>query len=833
MGDIQVMANLDIFTNPKLRDLATAEEKSAALQQIKETYKIYNSIAVFDLKGDLIAQTEGKPLGNHRDRGYIQAALDANGPIISQPRVSTSSGIFSVYAAAPIHDKWTGKTIGFIRARIPIKALENLLLDYTTGGSQYYLLNSSGDIFLGSQGQYVIKTLSNESAVAHKSYAYEAINVSEVFSGIEEFLSSGRVNVTTLTNAKTQTEQLLALAPPSNLTGLPQLNWQTIIATDSSVVFAPQRKLRQVFILGTGFAALSVGAIAYSLANRALRPILSAAEAVEHIGQGNLDTRIHVVGEDEIAQLTGNINLMAAQLGNLLREQTSLAQTAETLKNLTLKFTIASRSEEIIQLAVMEGQVALQADRVLYYQFNDNWQGTIVAESVLPDFPVAKGAEIYDPCFANEYATKYQQGRVGLVNDISQANLTECHLSQLEPFQVKASLIAPVIIKDKLDGLLIAHHCAAPHHWQPNEVELLTQIANQIGFAVSRLTFIEQQQLSQTREKQAKEAIQNRALDLLKEVYDVSEGNLTIRARVTDDEIGTIADSYNSTIESLQKLVNQVKSAAQEVTVTTAENQQAVEKLAQEAVNQAEEIGVTLAQVLAMNKSIRSVSLNAAKAEDTVKLATESIASGDHAMNQTVVEINTIKTTVTEAARKIKQLGDSSAEISQAVELISRFAAQTHLLALKASIEAARAGEQGKGFAVIADEVRSLATQSAAATAEIDNLVTRIQLETNEVVKAMNRGTEQVAAGAQQVEQTRHHLNLVTTASREINDLVQAIANAANVQSETSQQVNQVMTKLAANAQDNSQSATQVSQVIQQLSAVAEKLQADVGKFKT
>jgi methyl-accepting chemotaxis protein len=361
----------------------------------------------------------------------------------------------------------------------------------------------------------------------------------------------------------------------------------------------------------------------------------------------------------------------------------------------------------------------------------------------------------------------------------------------------------------------------------------LTQVANQIGFALNRLTFIQQQQLSQEKEKQAKEAIQNRALDLLKEVYDVGEGNLTIRARVTEDEIGTIADSYNSTIESLQKLVNQVKSAVQEVKVTTGTNEQAVEKLAQEAIAQSEEIGITLSQVWAMNESIKSVSFNAAKAQDVVKLATASIASGDNAMNQTVVEIDAIQATVTEAATKIKQLGSSSAEISQAVELISRFAAQTHLLALKASIEAARAGEQGKGFAVIADEVRSLATQSAAATAEIDNLVTRIQLETNEVVEVMKMGTQQVAAGTKQVEQTRQNLNEVTVASQEISNLVGKIASAALLQSETSEQVNQTMTKVAAIAEENSQSATQVAQAIKQLSAVAETLQKGIGKFKT
>ena len=832
-SDIQVMANLDIFTDPKLRNILTESEKSAALQKIQDAYKIYNSIAVFDVKGDLIAQTEGKTLGNHLNRGYIQAALKANAPIISQPRISTSSGIFSVYTAAPIRDQVTGKTIGFVRARIPVEVLKELLKDYTTEGNKYYLLNDAGDIFLGSQGQYVIKTLSNESTAENKSYDFEAINAREVFSTIEELLTKQDIDTAIATNVDTKTQQLVAFAPSENLEGLPALNWQAIIATDNEIVFAPQRQLRNIFILGTGLAALIVGAIAYLIANRAIRPILSAADALADIGRGNLDTRVNLSGEDELAQLGDNINLMASKLSNFFQEQTLLAQQAELLKNLTLKFTVASSPEEVINIAVIEGREAVKSDRLIYYQFDENWQGTVVAESVLSGFTPAKGSVIHDPCFADKYVEKYRQGRVQAVNDIYQANLTDCHLKQLEPFEVKASLIAPVIIQDKLDGLLIAHQCSVPRDWQPHEIELLTQLANQVGFAFTRLEFARQQKEAETREKRAKEALQSRALDLLQEVYDTSKGDLTIRARVTEDEIGTIADSYNSTIASLQKLVNQVKSAAEEVKITTGENELAVQKMAQETIAQAKEIDETLRQIQGMSESIRTVAVNATQAEDFVQQANETIAAGDRAMDRTVTEINAIQTTVTETAAKVKQLGDSSQGISQAVNLIGRFAAQTHLLALKASIEAARAGDRGKGFAVIADEVRSLASQSAQATAEIDNLVTKIQLETNDLVKAMNLGTEQVAKGTQLVQQTRKSLDRVSVASTEISRLVRAISEAATQQSETSSEVSATITNVAAIAQNNSRSATQVFTSIQQLSTVAEKLQAGIGKFKT
>ncbi|MBE9044216.1 HAMP domain-containing protein [Pleurocapsales cyanobacterium LEGE 10410] len=833
LSDIEMMANLSIFTDPELRELATAEEKSAALQKIQDAYDIYNSIAVFDAQGDFIAKTDSKSLGNHLDRGYIQAALKTDGAVISQPRISTSSGIYSIYTASPIKDRLTGETIGFVRARMPVKVLKNLLQDYTTEGSQYYLLNGD-EIFLGSAGEYVIKTLSNESAGAGQTYNYEAVKAKKVFPDTE-ILNSSNLAADTAINTVTNTEQFLTFAPAQATEVLPELNWQAIIATDRAIVFAPQRKLRLVFILGTAIVALAVGAIAYTLANRLLRPILSAAEAVQEIGRGNFDTRVEILGSDEIARLGADINLMSDQLSNFVQLQTLLARQSEAIKNITLQLATAIDKSQIWQVAVRESYQTLDASRVIYYQFANQTAGKVVAEIVAVGWASTQDTEIFDSSSIAEYFSRHQQDetQVEVINHVEGANLSPSYRQQLDFLEVKASLVAPVVVDNELDGLLIVHQCSTPRSWLHEETEFVTQVANQIGFAVSRLQFLEQQKLAEAKEKAAREAIQNRALSLLQEVYEVSEGDLTIRAKVTEDEIGTIADSYNSTIESLQKLVNRTKAAAIEVQTNTSANNVAVQVLAQEAITQSAEISGMLEQIKGMEQSIELVSTQAIRAEDFVKQANLTIDRGDKAMNQTVAEINAVQNTVAQTAVKAQKLGESSQEISQAVNLIGRFAAQTHLLALKASIEAARAGERGKGFAVIADEVRSLATQSAEATAEIETLVTKIQLETNEVVEAMNQGTEQIASGNELVQQTRQSLTQVGQVSNEISQLVGSITQAAQQQSATSAQVSQTINKVATIAQNNSQSATQVSASIEQLSAIAQKLQSGIDKFKT
>ena len=178
------------------------------------------------------------------------------------------------------------------------------------------------------------------------------------------------------------------------------------------------------------------------------------------------------------------------------------------------------------------------------------------------------------------------------------------------------------------------------------------------------------------------------------------------------------------------------------------------------------------------------------KQKKCYKGAQESVEMGEVAMNRTVKSIMEIRTTVQQATKQMKKLGDTTQNISTVVGLIGRFAAQTHLLALKASIEAARAGEQGTGFAVIAEEVRTLASQSASGKRRtLIKLVTEILSETKVVVTAMEQGNEQVVEGSKLVEETRQSLNQITAATSQINELVEAIAEAAFEQSENSEDV--------------------------------------------
>jgi len=341
-----------------------------------------------------------------------------------------------------------------------------------------------------------------------------------------------------------------------------------------------------------------------------------------------------------------------------------------------------------------------------------------------------------------------------------------------------------------------------------------------------------QQAENAEQQRLAKEQLQKRALELLIEVEPISQGDLTLRASVTGDEIGTIADSYNATVGSLRKIVTQVQAAALLVVATTGNSEGAVQELSAEALRQEQEIAAALERIQEMSKSNSAIAISAGQAKAAVKQTNQTLEAGNAAMNRTVDGIVAIRDTVAQTSIKVKHLGESSQKISKVVKLIGRFAAQTNLLALKASIEAARAGEEGRGFAVLADEVRTLAGQSAQATAEIEGLVAAIQTETKELVAAMAVGTEQVVSGTLLVDETRQSLNNIAAASVDISALVEAITSAAGVQLQDSKSVTQTMSDIAAISSKTSTEAIIVSASFKELLAVAQELQASVGQFK-
>ncbi|MGF1932919.1 MAG: GAF domain-containing protein [Nostoc sp. ChiQUE02] len=166
---------------------------------------------------------------------------------------------------------------------------------------------------------------------------------------------------------------------------------------------------------------------------------------------------------------------------------------SQLFAEITLKIRESLQIDEILKTTVTEVQKLLQADRVLIFQLEADGSGTVVQEAVLPGWPVILGKNIFDPCFKEEYIERYRQGRVSAMEDVETAHIQPCHREFLQQFAIKANLVVPILVRDGIWGLLLAHQCAAPRRWNNFETELLQQLANQIGIALSQAQLLEKQ----------------------------------------------------------------------------------------------------------------------------------------------------------------------------------------------------------------------------------------------------------------------------------------------------------------------------------------------------
>jgi twitching motility protein PilJ len=812
-GDIQVLARSAAFANPKISAQITQAEKNAILDAYVKDYGVFDSIAFLDTNGDVIAQSKGDPLSNHKDRSYFQEALKSGQAIISEPSISSSSGVFSVYTAAPVRDTATDKIIGVVRGRIPVDKIEEVIANFGSEGEEYHIADPSGSFFLASEKEQVGRNLAEDLPA-----------IADMFNTKQ---AGSEIGIDKIDNAK----QLIAYAPFGSFEGIPDLGWHAVIAIDKDIILAPERALRFTLLLGTVATGLAVAALAFVVARRATQPLLDTAEAVTALGSGDMETRVTVRGNDELAQLGFSVNRMAEEIQGLLSRQvaeTKRAQLFGAIGNITRRADLATPLSQMLG----ELRAYLKVDRVVVYRFNVDYSGYIAGESVLSGWPQALSNEIGDPCIPKALLDAYRKGRMVPTHNVLEANFHADHVKLMHQLKIKSNLVVPVRQGEDLYGLLVAHHCANQHEWQQFEIDYLTDYGLKLGQAMSGLSSLERKEFEAERDRRQAEQLQAQLVGLLSDVEGAASGDLTVRANVSVGELGTVADFFNAIIESLRDIVVQVQQAAGQVNLSVGTNESAIRQLADEALAQADEITTTLNAVEDMTRSIREVSDSARQAAEVARTASTTAEAGGAAMDRTVASIVNLRETVAETAKKVKRLGESSQQISKVVSLINEIALKTNLLAVNASIEAARAGEEGQGFAVVAEEVGALADQSAAATKDIEQIVAAIQRETNEVVGAMELGTAQVVEGTRLVEDTKQSLGQILEVARQIDQLLQSISNATVSQTRTSATVSDLMKAIAKTSENTSVSSRQVSSALRDTVAVARQLESTVGAFK-
>jgi twitching motility protein PilJ len=355
-----------------------------------------------------------------------------------------------------------------------------------------------------------------------------------------------------------------------------------------------------------------------------------------------------------------------------------------------------------------------------------------------------------------------------------------------------------------------------------------------IGLALSLRAYskVLAQRAASMRDAEQNDKNQRAILRLLDELSTLADGDLMVKASVTEEITGAIADSINYAVEALRTLVVTINASAISLDAAAKSTQAAAAHLAKASAGQSKQVASATESVAEMASSIEGVSGNAERCADVARHAVEVSHKGGDAVRRTIDGMNAIRETIQETSKRIKRLGESSQEIGNIVELINDIAEQTNILALNASIQASMAGEAGRGFAVVADEVQRLAERAANSTKQIEVLVRTIQADTNEAVVSMERSTTDVVGGALLAENAGAALSEIEQVSHQIATLMQNISASARQQVAVSGSISGSMQVLREISVQTSESTTGMSQSIARLADLSTHLRQSVAGFQ-
>jgi methyl-accepting chemotaxis protein len=326
--------------------------------------------------------------------------------------------------------------------------------------------------------------------------------------------------------------------------------------------------------------------------------------------------------------------------------------------------------------------------------------------------------------------------------------------------------------------------------------------------------------------------IQHNIVDLLQVVSEASDGNLTVRATTTSGTLGNVADAFNLLMESLEALIGEVHKQVSDSDHAVRSISEVARRMASGATHQSREVVAARQLVADVAKQISEVSSNADGASNASQHTAATAQEGERAVEYVIQGMDSLRANVQSGAKKMKNLGDRSMEITSIVGTISRISEQTNMLALNAAIEGARAGEHGRGFRVVAEEVRKLAERASSATKDIEKLVKAITAETNETIRAIEQQTQVVEDESKTVGAAGELLRKIRTASDQSAGLVANITQVARHQVEQAQRVERTMESVSAIAADTEKGAEVTVATVGNLVRLSDQLRRSISRFR-
>jgi len=311
------------------------------------------------------------------------------------------------------------------------------------------------------------------------------------------------------------------------------------------------------------------------------------------------------------------------------------------------------------------------------------------------------------------------------------------------------------------------------------------------------------------------------------------EGDLTRRLEAqSNDEIGLLVKQFNRFVEKLQTIITNVAgsttklaAAAEEMSTISGQSNNSVSRQATEI----DQVATAMNQMMA---TVQEVAGHAHVASTSAMNASDASNNGQKIVEETVTSINSLASEVVQASSVVQQLEKDTENINSMLDVISGISEQTNLLALNAAIEAARAGEQGRGFAVVADEVRTLAGRTEESTKDIQKMIESLQSSAASAVSAMHEGQNKAQVSVNSAARAGESLRDINEAISNINDMNAQIATASEEQASVAEEINRNISAISELGEQSSRGAQKTASGSQDMSQLAMQAQGEVGQFK-